>query len=102
MTEKEVEQHLCKRVKALGGYAYKFRSVTQVGVADRIVCLAGQTWFVEVKQPSGRLSALQRIFAEEMEKTQQRYVCLWSKSEVDEWLHSITRSTPTPPSGCAT
>jgi Holliday junction resolvase-like predicted endonuclease len=86
MTEKEVEQHLCKRVKALGGYAYKFRSVTQVGVADRIVCLAGQTWFVEVKQPSGRLSALQRIFAEEMEKTQQRYVCLWSKSEVDEWL----------------
>jgi len=86
MTEKEVEQHLCKRVKALGGYAYKFRSVTQVGVADRIVCLHGQTWFVEVKQPNGRLSALQHIFAEEMEKTQQRYVCLWSKSEVDEWL----------------
>jgi Holliday junction resolvase-like predicted endonuclease len=86
MTEKEVEQHLCKRVKALGGYAYKFRSVTQVGVADRIVCLHGQTWFVEVKQPNGKLSALQVIFAEEMEKTQQRYVCLWSKSEVDEWL----------------
>jgi Holliday junction resolvase-like predicted endonuclease len=87
MTEKEVEQHLCKRVKALGGYAYKFRSVTQVGVADRIVCLpSGQTWFVEVKQPNGRLSALQAIFAEEMEKTQQRYVCLWSKDEVDAWL----------------
>ena len=86
MTEKEVEQHLCKRVKALGGYAYKFRSVTQVGVADRIVCLRGQTWFVEVKQPNGRLSALQAIFAEEMEQTQQSYVCLWSKDEVDQWL----------------
>ena len=87
MTEKEVEQHLCKRVKALGGYAYKFRSVTQVGVADRIVCLpGGQTWFVEVKRPNGRLSALQEIFAEEMEKTQQSYVCLWSKDEVGQWL----------------
>ena len=84
--EKHIEAYLVKRVKALGGYAYKFRSVTQVGVADRIVCLRGQTWFVEVKQPDGRLSALQRIFAEEMEKTQQSYVCLWSKSEVDVWL----------------
>ena len=86
MTEKEIERHLCKRVKALGGFAYKFRSVTQAGVADRIVCLRGQTWFVEVKQPDGRLSALQRIFAEEMEKTGQNYVCLWSKEDVDQWL----------------
>ena len=51
------------------------------------MCLpSGQTWFVEVKQPNGRLSALQAIFAEEMEKTQQNYVCLWSKDEVDAWL----------------
>ena len=90
MTEKEIEQYLCKRVKALGGYAYKFRSITQVGVADRIVCLPnGQCWFLELKKPGGRLSALQRIFAEEMEHTQQHYACLWSKEGIDEWLKNL-------------
>lgn len=87
MTEKEIERYFCKRVKALGGYAYKFRSVTQVGVADRIACMPnGEAWFVELKQPNGRLSPLQVIFAEEMEKTQQHYDVLWSKDSVDAWL----------------
>jgi len=72
MTEKEIEAYFVKRVKALGGYAYKFRSITQVGVADRIAC-------------SGRLSALQQIFAEEMQHTKQHYACLWSKDDVDAW-----------------
>ena len=31
MTEKEIEAYFVKRVKALGGYSYKFRSVTQRG-----------------------------------------------------------------------
>jgi len=87
MLEKEIERYFCKRVKALGGYAYKFRSATQVGVADRIACMPnGEAWFVEIKQPNGRLSAMQVIFAEEMEKTQQRYACLWSMEDVDQWL----------------
>ena len=41
MTEKEIEAYFVKRVKALGGYSYKFRSVTQRGVADRVACLPG-------------------------------------------------------------
>jgi hypothetical protein len=90
MTEKEIEAYFVKRVKALGGYAYKFRSVTQRGVADRIACLPnGQTWFVELKKPGGRLSALQEVFAEEMAKTKQNYVCLWSKAGVDEWADHL-------------
>lgn len=87
MTEAEIERYFVKRVKALGGYAYKFRSVTQRGVADRIACMPnGEAWFVELKKPGGRLSALQEIFAEEMQHTKQHYVCLWSKDCVDEWL----------------
>ena len=87
MTEKEIETYFVKRVKALGGYAYKFRSVTQRGVADRIACMPnGEAWFVELKKPGGRLSALQQLFAEEMKHTQQRYACLWSKEQVDKWL----------------
>ena len=87
MLEKQVEAHLVKRVKELGGRAYKFTSPAHRGVADRIVCLPnGQTWFVEVKTEGGRLSALQEIFAEEMAHTKQNYACLWSKDAVDDWL----------------
>ena len=39
MTEKEIEAYFVKRVAELGGKAYKFRSVTQRGVADRIACM---------------------------------------------------------------
>jgi hypothetical protein len=86
MTEKEIEAYFVKRVKALGGYSYKFRSVTQRGVADRIACLPnGQTWFVELKQPGGRLSPLQELFAENMAEMNQNYALLWSKGDVDAW-----------------
>jgi hypothetical protein len=86
MTEKEIEAYFVKRVKALGGYSYKFRSVTQRGVADRIACLpGGQTWFVELKKLGGRLSPLQEIFAEQMAATDQHYAVLWSKEDVDAW-----------------
>jgi hypothetical protein len=87
MTEKEIERYFCKRVRAAGGFAYKFRSITQIGVADRIACMPnGECWFIELKKAGGRLSALQRIFSDEMTHTKQHYACLWSKDEVDEWL----------------
>ena len=90
MTEKDTEAYFVKRVKALGGYSYKFRSVTQRGVADRIACLPnGKTWFVEIKKIGGRLSPLQEVFAEQMATTGQHYVVLWSKEDVDGWVGKI-------------
>jgi len=87
MTEKEIEAYFVKRVKALGGFAYKFRSVSQRGVADRIaVTPRGTIIMVEIKKPGGRLSALQEIFAEEMRSVGAPYVCLWSREDVDAWL----------------
>jgi hypothetical protein len=86
MTEKEIEAYFVKRVKALGGVAYKFRSVTQRGVCDRIACMPdGSTWFVELKKPGGRLSPLQEVFAEQMAATGQHYAVLWSREDVDAW-----------------
>lgn len=86
--EKSIEAHLVKRVKALGGVAYKFVSPAHRGVADRVVCLPdGSTWFVELKAPGGRLSPLQKVFADDMARMRQRYVCLWSKDQVDAWVN---------------
>jgi hypothetical protein len=45
---------------------------------------------VELKQPNGRLSALQRIFSDEMTHTKQHYACLWSKEDVDAWLQRFS------------
>ena len=85
--EKQIEAYLVKRIKALGGMAYKFTSPAHKGVADRIVCLPdGQTWFVEVKTEGGRLSPLQKVFAADMARMNQKYVCLWNKEQIDEFI----------------
>jgi hypothetical protein len=89
MLEKAVESYFRKAVAAQGGVAFKFVSPSHRGVSDRIVCLHGQTWFVELKRPGGRLSPLQRVFAAEMERLGQRYCCLSSREEIDGWLSGL-------------
>ena len=87
MLEKQIEAYLVKRIKALGGMAYKFTSPAHKGVSDRIVCLPnGQTWFVELKTEGGRLSPLQKVFASDMARMNQKYVCLWNKEQIDEFI----------------
>jgi len=87
MLEKQIEAYLVKRIKALGGMAYKFTSPAHRGVADRIVCLPnGQTWFVELKTKGGRLSPLQMVFASDMTRMNQKYACLWNKEQIDEFI----------------
>ena len=86
MLEKDVEKHLIKVVKELGGKSYKFTSPACRGVADRIVCLPnGTTWFIELKTAGGSLSALQKVFASDMGKLNQKYACLWSKEDINNW-----------------
>jgi hypothetical protein len=89
MLERDVESYFRKAVAAQGGVAFKFVSPSHRGVSDRIVCLHGQTWFVELKRHGGRLSPLQRVFAAEMERLGQRYCCLSSREEIDEWLSGL-------------
>ena len=70
----------------MGGGTYKFKSITNRGVADRIVCLPnGTTWFIEVKTEAGKISSLQKVFAEDMQTLKQNYACLWSIEEIDHW-----------------
>jgi hypothetical protein len=73
-TEKEVERYLCKRVKELGGKAYKFVSPGNAGVPDRLVVVptgADKTitaiyLLVEVKKPGGKLRPQQRMKIKEL------------------------------------
>ena len=52
MLEKEVEDHLVKGVKRMGGLAYKFSSPGKRSVPDRVcVFPTGYVCFVELKRP---------------------------------------------------
>jgi hypothetical protein len=95
MLEREIEAYFVKSVKSLGGIAYKFNSLSNRGVSDRIVCLPnGETWFVELKRDGGKLSALQKLFAEDMRKLNQNYACLWNKENVDRWTYDRINTKP--------
>ncbi len=84
--ERDVEAYFVKSVISIGGKAYKFNSLSNRGVSDRIVCLPnGETWFVELKRDGGKLSVLQKLFAEDMRKLNQNYACLWNREQVDRW-----------------
>ena len=52
MKERDIEMYLVKRVKELGGKAYKFVSPGNIAVPDRICVLPkGNVIFVECKAP---------------------------------------------------
>jgi hypothetical protein len=87
MREKIVENHFVWAVERIGGKTYKFTSPGRKGVADRIACLPdGSTWFVELKTKGGRLSVLQKLFMSDMALLNQKYACLWTTEQVDEWI----------------
>ena len=86
MLGRDIEAYFRKAVAAAGGVAFKFVSPSHRGVSDRVVCLPGATWFVELKRPGGRLSPLQKVFAAEMERLGQNYAVLSSQMEIDEWI----------------
>lgn len=92
MREKTIEEYLTWAVEVAGGVTFKFRSPSQRGVADRIVCLPdGQTWFVELKTQGGRLSPLQKVFASVMQQTNQRYIVIWNIEQVDAFITSVSK-----------
>jgi hypothetical protein len=83
MREADVERHLVRLVEKAGGRAYKFAAPGRAGVADRLVVLpGGRVWFVELKTSTGRLSALQQVFAADMAALGQNYSVLWNKEDV--------------------
>ena len=60
MTEKQIEQKLCSKAKALGGMAIKLNSLSMTGLPDRLVLLPnGKAVFVELKSPGKTMRPVQ-------------------------------------------
>lgn len=67
MLERQIEERLGKRLKAMGCLYLKFQSPGNPGVPDRIVITPdGRTIYVELKTEIGRLSNIQKWQIERM------------------------------------
>ena len=91
MTEKYLEQKLVKKVRELGGKAYKFVSPSNSGVPDRLVLLPkGRCCFVEVKKPKqGKLSKLQIYQKQIIERLGFKVFVLDDPCQIEEILNEI-------------
>ena len=82
MNEGEIEKHLCRHVRELGGTAYKFVSPGKRGVPDRIVVLQDRApFFVEVKATDGKLSLQQACRINELRALGQ---CVFVVASLDD------------------
>ncbi len=87
--EKQVEKRLQKKVKEIGGIAYKFISPGNSGVPDRIVVYDGRTYFIELKRPGGVLTSLQHFQIEKLRRTGQDVRVLYNFDEVDCFVEEL-------------
>ena len=92
MRERDIEKHLVKRVKELGGECRKAQWVGRRGAPDRLVMLSGRdrfgdsyncTW-VELKSPGVKPETYQLREHERMRKMGQRVVVIDSIEGVEE------------------
>ena len=87
MSEKSIEMHLVKRVKEAGGLCLKWTGTS--GAPDRVVITrTGETLLVELKQPSGRLSPIQKVMHKNLKDRGVEVFVLWSKSDVDSFAET--------------
>ena len=87
--EKEVEARLRDRIKAAGGVSWKFVSPNNRGVSDRIALINGRTIYIEVKRDGGKLSALQRSFADKIIANGGEFALVEGMQGVDDFINTI-------------
>jgi hypothetical protein len=98
MRERDIERHLVKRVKELGGEVRKVQWIGRVGAPDRLVMLPplgdidshfyrrARSFWVELKAPGEKPRASQLREHERMRTMGQRVVVIDSIEGVEELL----------------
>lgn len=90
MRESKIEARLVSLVRARGGLCYKFVSPGNPGVPDRIVLTPeGRTYYVELKNETGRLSNIQKWQHAEMSKRGADIRTLKSLEQVSAFVEEV-------------
>jgi hypothetical protein len=90
ISETVIENYLVKKVKEMGGIAYKFVSPGNAGVPDRL-CLfpTGYVVFVELKRPDGTVSARQLKQIKRIKDVSCHCVVINSRPKIDSLLNHV-------------
>ena len=86
MHERDVESHLVKRVKELGGEVRKVEWIGRNGAPDRFVMLPTGCCWVELKAPGQKPKPHQQREHERMRAKGQIVLVLDSVEAVEEWF----------------
>lgn len=88
--EKDIEAHLRKEIKKMGGKAYKFTSPANRSVPDRIVMLpGGRIYFVEVKTDKGKVTPGQERELKYIEELGFKTFIVYGKDGVNHFLRNV-------------
>lgn len=89
--ERDIEKYLREQVKKINGIAYKFESPGNAGVPDRIILLPnGRVFFVELKAPGKKPTALQLAQHRKIERVGFEVSVIDSKQGVEEFIAKVT------------
>jgi len=96
MRESVIESYLVKRVREVGGIAYKFTSPGRRGVPDRICVFPERVVvFAEVKSPTGVTTPLQDFEIKQLKARGQHAVIINSRPRVDAliaWVCNVIQT----------
>lgn len=89
-SEKAVEAYLVKRMREIGGRAYKWVSPGNDGVPDRMCIFpGGRVELAELKGAGGRVSRLQAHRFAELSGMGRRVWVLWSRDSIDRFIEEV-------------
>lgn len=89
MLENKIEIELRKQVEEIGGKAFKFSSINNNGVPDRLVLIKGQCYFVELKRPGEKLRPLQKVVRKRFQKLGFKVYVIDSIEKVGDFISEI-------------
>ena len=90
MTERQLEQYLCKNILHIGGLCIKLEAQGIKGWPDRTILMDGKTYFVEVKKPEGGVvSHQQRYWLKELPKRGYDARIIRTKEEADAFVTEL-------------
>ncbi|MEB7433331.1 nuclease [Staphylococcus pasteuri] len=91
MRESNIEKYLVREVKKQNGMCLKWVAPGTKGVPDRIVIMPkGKTYYVEMKQPKGRIDPLQEYMHKQLSDRGHQVYILWTKAQVDEFISEVS------------
>ena len=85
MLESKIQSGIIKKLELQGYFVIKLIATNKNGIADILALKNGKAIFIEVKQPSGVLSELQKLRIKQL--TDLGFECkVWTDYEVDFML----------------